>query len=201
MEIEELQKAWQNQNSPARLAMDTSRLLQEVESDRRHFNRRILWRDFRETGVCFALVAFFCRSAMKSHAAELFVPAVACAGVAVFILADRRRSRKSRPLPGSTVRANVEASLAGVTHQIWLLHNVFWWYLLPLGLAVEICFGVSAWRLRHLGPWRGLAPFLGLSAGSIVLYAGIHRLNQRAVTKGLEPRRKELEDCLSRLDE
>jgi hypothetical protein len=49
---------------------------------------------------------------------------------------DRRRHPQKPPEPGEPLVKTVQDSLNQVDHQIWLLRNVAWWYLLPPGLAV-----------------------------------------------------------------
>ena len=61
----------------------------------------------------------------------------------------------------------MESSLAQVEHQIWLLRNVFWWYLLPLALATLAFFGQVAWQVRS-GGW-----LMALVVGLVVIAAGI----------------------------
>ena len=58
-------------------------------------------------------------------------------GIAGFMLADRVRHKRRPPVPSEPLRQCVESSLAEVEHQIWLLRNVLWWYLLPLALSAS----------------------------------------------------------------
>ncbi len=62
---------------------------------------------------------------------ELLLMGACVTFVGVFMLVDRWRQRRRRPAHDGTLRACTEASLAEVEHQIWLLRNIFWWYLLP----------------------------------------------------------------------
>ncbi|MGB7746079.1 MAG: RNA polymerase sigma factor [Verrucomicrobiia bacterium] len=60
-----------------------------------------------------------------------------------------------------------EASLIQVNHQIWLLKNIFWWYLLPVLLGLGVFIVSLIWKLRHDGPFgiiflAGYALFCGL---------------------------------------
>ena len=65
---------------------------------------------------------------------------------------------KQRPLEaGDPLSRRVESSLAQVEHQIWLLRNVLWWYLLPPGLAILTFFAQIAWSSeRPDGGWHSL---------------------------------------------
>ena len=91
----------------------------------------------------------------------------------------------------------IKVSLAQVEHQIWLLRNVLWWYLLPFTVGIALFWSHVAWQARD--NVAGLK-FIGLCfAGLFVLYTGIYYLNQYAVRKGLIPRRRELESLLKNL--
>ena len=93
----------------------------------------------------------------------------------------------------------MESSLAQVEHQIWLLRNVFWWYLLPLALSMLAFFGQVAWQDavgRLVDGSRRIAEW---SPWSCIVFAGVYWLNQNAVRSELEPRRQELEALLTSL--
>jgi CubicO group peptidase (beta-lactamase class C family) len=92
----------------------------------------------------------------------------------------------------------VKNSLTQVEHQIWLLRNVFWWYLLPFTFAILVFFAHVAWSLSEnwlvaLGVATPFFVFL------LALYSFIDYINQRAVRCDLEPRRQELLALLASL--
>ena len=116
----------------------------------------------------------------------------------VFILVDRIRHKQQPSEPGEPLLECVKESLTQVEHQIWLLRNVFWWYLLPFTIAILAFFAQVAW-LNHSGFWPitlALVPFVLFL---LVLYGFIYYLNQRAVRRDLEPRRQELLTLLASL--
>jgi hypothetical protein len=113
---------------------------------------------------------------------------------------DRVRQRRRQPAPGDTLRSNVESSLAQVEHQIWLLRNIFWWYLLPPGVALMLFPAHRAWLTRDDG-LSALADFAGPAFVFALVGWFLYWLNQRAVRKDLEPRRQELQTLLKSLDE
>jgi Flp pilus assembly protein TadB len=93
------------------------------------------------------------------------------------------------PLLGS-----IESSLMKVNHQIWLLRNVFWLYLLPLGVGIALFFIVVCWSsFKVLPTARVLLTLLVCVLFEVLVFWGIYRLNQRAVRKDLNPRKNELE--------
>jgi len=123
----------------------------------------------------------------------------ACLWVGAFMLVDRWLQSRKGPLPADPLRTCIEASREQVDHQIWLLRNVLWWYLLPPGISIGVFFGYCAWLFRDGPAWL----FLGVPGSAtllcILVYWGVYRLNQNAVRKTLLPRRQELEDLLASL--
>jgi hypothetical protein len=198
MNFEELQKAWQTQGLAPRLTIDADLLLKEVEHNRKSFVRTIFWRDVREVGVAIVLAPIFIHVGWKFGDWVWFLPALACLGVAAFMLWDRWAQRKKKPVKTDPLRTCIEASLIQVNHQIWLLRNVLWWYLLPLGVSVEAVFIFAAWRLWSVGLGLSLLSLSNI-VGLVLLYWGIYWVNQYAVRKGFEPRRRELEALLASL--
>jgi hypothetical protein len=96
----------------------------------------------------------------------------------------------------------VESSLQQVEHQIRLLRNVFWWYLLPLALPMLAFFGQVSWRGREMPPRWGAPVFFAIGAAIVALvFTGVYKVNQYAASAGLEPRRRELQELLASLGE
>ncbi|HSY18767.1 MAG TPA: serine hydrolase domain-containing protein [Candidatus Acidoferrales bacterium] len=209
MNFEDLQKAWQSQDAGAKVTVDADELLKKVRRNRRKFARTIFWRDVREVGVAYVLTWYFIHSGLSRAAwyVKLGMPGaiwslcllgVACFGVGTFILVDRRLQRGKHPVASDSLVNCLETSLQQISHQIWLLKNVFWWYLLPL-IVPEAIFGaviaVSTWRLHGQTHWLSVLGTYVLICGSVSWF--IYWLNLYAVKKNLEPRRRELEMLLA----
>jgi hypothetical protein len=206
MNFEKIQKAWQSQDTGAKVTINADVLLKEVRRNQQQFRAMILWRDVREVGVAAGLTVLFLFWSIRDRVWCLDWLALACMWVGIFMLVDRWRQRRKRPITNNPLRSCIEASLIQVNHQIWLLKNVFWWYLLPLAIGAGVFIISLAWEI----PIEGLegrvsrGEMAGFLLGSFAIICGlsfwlVHWLNQLAVRKNLEPRRQELEAMLANL--
>jgi hypothetical protein len=91
-------------------------------------------------------------------------------------------------------------TLLWMEHQIWLLRNIFWWYLLPPGAAITVFPAHRAWQSRDDG-LPALAEFVAIALVFALVGWFIYWLNQYVVRKQLEPRRQELQALLKSLNE
>jgi hypothetical protein len=201
MNPDNLQRAWRSQSSPGRLTINAELLLKEVHRNHRFFGAIVFWRDVREVGVALLLVPawiYLGTTFVLPWTWYLTVPAMIW--VASFMLVDRMRHKRQSPEASDPLFQHVENSLAQVEHQIWLLRNVFWWYLLPLALSVAAFFAQISWEVRGGGWLAALVAVLAALAGGAA-FAWVYRLNQDAVRSELIPRREELELLLSSLKE
>ncbi len=199
MNPDDLKQAWQTQSSQTRLTIDAELLLKEVRRNQRNFTATILWRDVREVGGALLMVPLWFYVGIKLSLPwtwYLTVPVLVWA--AGYLLVDRIRHKWQPPEPGEPLRQHVKSSLAQVDQQIWLLRNIFWWYLLPLALTILAFFGQVAWQLREGGwPMALIVALLALAA--VIILASVYRLNQYAVDAELGPRRQQLEALLMSL--
>jgi hypothetical protein len=201
MDPDSFKQAWQTQPSQTRLTIDAELLLKEVRCNERYFSAMIFWRDVREVGVCLVTVPVWLYLGAKFSLPWTWYLAVpALLWVAGFMLVDRMRHARQPPGPGEPLRQRVESSRAQVEHQVWLLRNVLYWYLLPLALPVAAFFAQVAWQESGGGWWAALA-LGGVIAPAVIVFAGIYWLNQYAVRCELEPRRQELEALLMSLED
>lgn len=198
MNFEDLQKTWQSSNPAATVTIHTDRLLKEVRRNQQQFRATIFWRDTREVLVIFLSALFFAFQGLWRNDWTFSSIALGCFFVCSFIIGDRLIQRGKEPLPTHSLNDCARTSLSKVNHQVWLLKNVFWWYLLPVVLPLGIWAGLSLWRSRHEGPWAVAGWIFNILFG-ILLYWGVYLLNQRAVRRNLLPRRQELEGLLAGL--
>jgi hypothetical protein len=201
MNPDDFKQAWRGQSSQTRLLIDTELLLKEVRRSQSYFTAMIFWRDFREVGVSLLGVPLWIFLGIKFGLPWTWYLAVpVLLWVAGYMLIDRMRHKRPAPEPGEPLRQRVESSLAEVEHQIELLRNVFWWYLLPLALAVLAFTGQVAWQERS-GGWGTAIVVSAVIVFVTIVFAGVYWLNQYAVRAELEPRRQELEALLKSLED
>lgn len=189
MDPDSFQKAWQCQSSQTRVTIAADLLRNEVQRSEQNFRARIFGRDFRELAIGLVMLPlwfYLGHSYSLPWTWWLGIPAITW--VCLFIVVDRIRHQQR---PGEPLLDCVNSSLAQVEHQIWLLRNVFWWYLLPCTIAVLAFFAQVAWQ-RSPAIWMFA---LALAPGAMflfLLYGFVYYLNQLAVRRDLEPRRQEL---------
>ncbi|MBE0540696.1 MAG: beta-lactamase family protein [Verrucomicrobia bacterium] len=198
MNFEDFQKSWQSQDAGRSVSINADALLIEVRRKQLCFRRTIFWRDVREIGVAALLVPVFIYGGWETHW-TLYLCAFACLVVGADMWLDRWRQKKKTPDLHGSLKDCTATSLAEVSHQIWLLKNILWWYLLPLFVPIMLFCGCVAWSVP--GPVAdkilSLLPLIGFV---LAVDIGVYWLNQVAVRKVLEPRRQELEKLLAGLE-
>lgn len=200
MDPEKLQQAWESQPSGSQIHVDADVLIREVRRKQQSFLATIFWRDFREILAAALIVVgntlFVVLRGIQANWPWLLLGAGAV-WVAAYLLFDRRRQRRSALHYEGALISHIEQSLKDVEHQIWLLRNIFWWYLLPLGLGglIPMVYFLAMGLPRALqGPyvWRFVGLFAGAIGTFVAVFYGVYLLNQYAVRRTLEPRRQEL---------
>ncbi len=192
MDPDKYQLAWQTHSSQTRVTVDADLLRKEVQRNQREFRATILRRDVIEVGVGLLLLPYWFYKGLTGSLPWtwwLTVPAIIW--VIGFFLVDRRRHPQMPSDPSEPLLKCVNNSLTQVEHQIWLLRNVFWWYLLPFTISILAFFADVAWSVSE--NWLvALCTAIPLFAFLVATYAFIDYINQRAVRLQLEPRRQEL---------
>jgi hypothetical protein len=199
MDPDSYQQAWQAHSSQTRVTIDIDLLFKEVQRAERNFHAVIFWRDFREVGIALLMIPlWFYLGVTTSLPWTWYLTVPALVWIAGFMLVDRMRHKQKPSEPGEPLLHCVKESLTHVEHQILLLRNIFWWYLLPFSISFLAFFAHVSW-LASSGWWEFLGLMLFFVLFVVVLYAAIYFLNQRAVRMQLEPRRQELLTLLTSL--
>ncbi len=198
MKFDALQDIWQSQEAGQKVTIDADMLLKEVQGNKKTFERDVFWRDVREVGVAFLMVPFFIRNGIKDGDWPWYVLALSVLFIGMFILVDRDKQKKKMPCYSDPLPTCIDTSLRQVNHQIWLLRNILWWYLLPCfaGCMLLFIYYVFKYNLSHIIEFV----FLGVIVSACVaINVGIYCLNQMAVRKHLEPRQQELQKLMDSL--
>jgi CubicO group peptidase (beta-lactamase class C family) len=192
METDNYQHAWRARSSQTRVTVDADLLLKEVQRSQGHFQAMIYWRDLREVGVGLVMLPlWFYLGVTFSLPWTWYLTVPALIWVIGFFLVDRMRHKQKCIGPGESLLESVTESLTQVEHQIWLLRNVYWWYLLPFTISVLAFFTHVAWlAFEEWFAALGFATFLFVFV--LAIYYFIYWVNQNAVRTQLEPRRQEL---------
>jgi len=201
MNPDKFQQAWQAQSFQTRVIIDADLLLNEVQREQKNFRAIIFYRDFGEVGVALLLIPiWFVLGAMTSSPWTWYLTVPALVWVAGFMLVYRMRHKQKPSEPDEPLLLCVQRSLTEVEDQIWLLRNVFWWYLLPPSISITAFFAHTSWSLSLSEGWlTALISFVVLAGFLFALYSFVYYLNQRAVRVQLEPRREELLALISSL--
>ena len=201
MDIDELRDLWRSQDASDGPPFDEDAILRRCQSERRRFNRTIVWRDLREVGAAILVAAWFIFCGSKSWPGggiwTFHLTAASALGVSAFFIIDRVIQRRRAPLLYEAPGHCIAAYHREVTHQIWLLRNVLWWYLLPVAIGISLPLVQMTYvATRGTAPWLVAGVMLGVAVICAVVYYGIYQLNQHAVRTDLEPRRARLEALL-----
>ncbi|MDA1231717.1 MAG: hypothetical protein O2856_13165 [Planctomycetota bacterium] len=200
MSLDKYQQAWKVEAAQMHITIDTNLLSKEVQQSHEAFRSMIFWRDVREVGTSLVMIpVWFVMGIGMSLPWTWYLTVPALLWVAGFMLLDRRRHLQRPSDPGEPLLFYVKESLAQVEHQIWLLRNVFWWYLLPPSISLMAFFTDVTWRSSD--GWLEFSFVIGFFGVFLfLLYGWIYRLNQRAVRDQLEPRRSDLQKLITYLE-
>jgi hypothetical protein len=210
MTFDELQDKWQSQENIASITIGTDVLLREVKRNQKNFAAIILRRDCLEAGIGFIMTIFFLGIGFGSKAWGFVFAAVMCFVVSMFFIIDRYLEKRKAHKSTDSIVSCAESSLHEVNHQVWLLKNVLWWYLLPIGGGIAVAVLHTMWIVRGIFAnvfyatemvqiTIAIPVFVGVILYFIFvawLYKHIYDLNQKAIENELLPRQKELQEML-----
>lgn len=201
MEIDKYQQAWKSDAAQLRLSIDTDLLTNEMQRSQQSFRSTIFWRDVRELGVGLLMIPIWIYLGI---AMELpwtwYLEIPASIWVMGFTILDRRRHSQKAGQPSESLLHCSKESLRQVEHQIWLLRNVFWWYLLPYTIAIMAFFVHVSWQASS-NWWEFFAKVGGLGLITLFIYGVTYFVNQSVVRLQLEPRREELLNLVAGLED
>ncbi|MCC9641367.1 hypothetical protein LOC71_03705 [Rhodopirellula sp. JC740] len=200
MSLDKFQRAWKADASQLKVTFDSDLLSQTVQQSDDRFRTMIFWRDVREVGTALFLIPiWFALGIGLSLPWSWWLTVPVLLWIAGFLLIDRKRNPKSPSEPGQPLLFYAREALDQVEHQVWLLRNVFWWYLLPFTVSLMAFWGHLAWDMT--GTWWGSCLITTpLAAFLFYVYRRIYWLNQDAVRDQLLPRQEQLRKLVGSLE-
>lgn len=201
MELDEYQQAWKSDAAQVLVSIDTDLLTKEMQLSRQTFRSTVFWRDVRELGVGLLLIPLW---VYLGIAMELpwtwYLEIPASIWVMGFTILDRRRHQQKAGQRSESLLHCSKKSLRQVEHQIWLLRNIFWWYLLPYTVAIMAFFVHVSWQASS--DWSEFfARVGGFGFLTFVIYGVTYLVNQSVVRLQLEPHRQELLNLVASLED
>jgi CubicO group peptidase (beta-lactamase class C family) len=200
MELDRYKQAWKSTAGHPKVTIDREVLAKAVQKSHQGFQSTINGRDTREVGVALLLLFYWVYTGLtKTIPWTWWLTVPALIWVAGFILVDRKRHPQRPSEPGEPLSFYAKEALTQVEHQIWLLRNVFWWYLLPFCISLMAFFVHVSWNTSS--SWVELSfSVVFWIVFVFVIYGLVYWLNQYAVRKTLEPRRQDLLKLVASLE-
>jgi len=206
MNFEDLRNLWK-QESVSAVGIAGDELWAEVRKDSHKFSRMIFWRDLREIAASLVVAFVFGKVAWDAYlegdpSLPAWIAAVIPLLVGVFFMVDRIYMRMNSKPKGESLLIELDRSIREVNHQIWLLRNVWWWYIIPLSIS-SFLLGL---QIVLYGP-ETMPVFVKWIVGALVLLPigfvdwWVWKLNQKAVEKELNPRLEQLQEKRDSLNE
>lgn len=119
--------------------------------------------------------------------------------VGFFFIFDRLKQRRERSTEDS-LQSTIDMALEQIQHQIGLMRNLLWWYLLPLAPGIVLFLLSASWQARGNGLAEQLV-IAGVAAICAIAFWQVQRINRREIIRTLEPRRLELEKLRASLSQ
>lgn len=203
MDIKIVLNAWQRQDDRIVFKGDPEETVKQLRRKQRRFFVGLLFSDFLEAGAAIGLAClftFWVAPKFGKQGVFVYISAAVLLLLAAFFIVDRLRQER-RPR-GRALADEIRHYLLRVNRRIYLLRNVFWWYLLP-GIIAWALVVIPAFILTFNG-WSidpfGMTAVFGITIGlAVVVFILVYKLNQYGVEKELVPLKEELEQLLQDL--
>lgn len=198
MNWNDLNSIWRSQQDRVFSEADFASLQKTVETKHRQLARTLFWRDIRETAACLFVTGVFGYRWVQGDLAfwPFVVSVTILLGLLVFFIKELVRARRNRVRPDASLLAKLDADIAELKHQRYLLLNVATWYLAPVFVSWAIVV-VSSFindSAQHRSHPLSFAIYV---VASLLLGWGIWALNRYVVRKSIEPQLKETEKLRS----
>ena len=207
MNWSDYEAVWKRQELPVGAGADQAALKETFEKKRRKLAATLFARDLLEASAGVVVAGVFAYSwwHMGKEAWPMAFAIALILGISGFFIRERFRTHRLRLGPDAPLVAKVEADVAELHRQRYLLLNIWSWYLLPCGGAIVIA-GATVMRVLIIKAPPGFFSALRGNPAAlawVIFYVavvlplcfwGAWKINRRAVLKQIEPRLRELED-------
>lgn len=205
MNWSDYEAAWKRQPPPVGFAADLNTLRADFERQRRKLAATLLLRNSIEGFGGIVMAGAFALAAVRigRDGWPILVGAALILTVAVVFVRDFLRRRRVRVGPEMPLLVRLDAEIAELQHQRWLVANLGWWYFLPYLTAIAVIGAALARTTGRHAPPGLLVALLTTPAtlGWIIAIFGVTgfgiawawRASRRAVTQRINPRIEELE--------
>lgn len=199
MNLDDLKQTWQQQTQAEKISEKDKKMIAEIQQNSVKFDKKIKRRDLLETYIALLLVPIWAVSLFFSVSTLQTIGYIIAIVSCLYIPYRLRKAKQVvQPKNDENVRAHLLYQQRKLGNQLRLLKSVVSWYLMPiLSALVFITLGGT---VNEQG-WPEIngaliAYFIGLGVLSVFIYV----LNQKAVTKELQPEINEINEQLAELD-
>ncbi len=204
-----LKRAWQSQFSDRRLALNEDLILQQLRRHHHDFRLALYGADLVMVVIGCVLLGItgyglYLSSQWAAWAAwGMLLMLVPIGGFTLWIIMDRLRHLHRHPWRDTSIKACAESMLAEINHRIWLCRNVVWWFILPVIFIADAGFRCYvAWKTSALAGSASdaVGPVASVLLDTVIAGVIIYCVFRWLVTKGFQPRKRELERLLQSLE-
>jgi CubicO group peptidase (beta-lactamase class C family) len=191
MNDDALKRLWQQKTFPVPSSLPDAEQIALMERKMKRFDKTIFRRDLLEVAACVLIVFWFGRELFKTQSRETALGCLVliCSGIFIACKLVISKRRMPRIDPSDSLEKATESEIRKVEVQIRLLRSVWWWYLLPIMVGVNLCFA---------GMNSSLMAGIAYAVAGLMLNIFLYWLNQRAVKRNLAPMKMELESLINR---
>ena len=156
---DELQKLWATETPPALTEEERNMIVQKAERKLAAFDRRLQWRELREVLPAIVVSAMFGAYFMMSSTPLARLSAVVMVAISLWIAFYLLRHGRgpANPSPAAPLSEYRDGVAAKFDHQIRLLSNARYWYVLPfyLGFILYTVGNIEKhdWVVRRFDWW------------------------------------------------